>query len=795
MFRQRQVIEMPVARALDGAEQVMVLQDGESRRAPTSAFIGAVSSVVGDVGDVSAAQIREALRLRLLSVCTAARAQNPRALGVSLTPPVLVVSTVATDGLSNLYTFGTAREGVFGVSGGYTEVFNVTFGRFRSTIVSGAPSSHSWRVECMIDAAVCDLRLMTVLTTQRFRIIVDGQYLDMAGVALTSALVRHMVRLDFTGTGGRRPRHVVIEGEGNALFEGVAVGPTESVYKVPGDRVRIYVQGDSFAASAMADRVWDGLGSVAADWFGARDCWVGAIGGTGWLNPGTGQTKFRDRNAPLIAAAPDIVLICGGHNDRTYPTADVTAEVAAWITTTRAALPRAVFVVMGAWPGDFGPSAEMIATENAIAAGVVAAADANTFFIPVSTDALQPWLFGTGNQAAPNGSGNTDVYIGTDTVHPTTAGHAMLGKRVAASMSLALGLPPIQFDGPSNEIYPQGGAMARTVDEYAFRRRFRAPDGGIQVQVDQVPLAVEYWRQGGGIAGAGAYMMAWSDANPTAQAVVVAKGTGFVTLGNGAGPLLEARDTGASKQVDAPVIVRGGATDYTTHPAVMAPNLRALWLGIDNRPLVRLSEDVSGNATQAGWRISASSTIAKLQAEGAAGNIGVFVAGKGTGNITLGNIENGNMLLVQPSLGASVNVPYIQPGTSGQPADIAMSPANGAPLRLGVLGRVSIGGGFARGGKLVRNAASGYGAVTIASTVSRVFIDGASTITSAEFTMPPSADLTDGQEISFTASQTVTTLTINANTAQTLVGAPATMGATSPFTLCFDSTTGKWTRV
>ncbi len=344
-------------------------------------------------------------------------------------------------------------------------------------------------------------------------------------------------------------------------------------------------------------------------------------------------------------------------------------------------------------------------------------------------------------------------------------------------------------------IYPQEGAMARTVDEYAFRRRFRAPDGGIQVQVDQVPLAVEYWRQGGGIAGAGAYMMAWSDANPTAQAVVVAKGTGFVTLGNGAGPLLEARDTGASKMVDAPVIVRGGATDYTTHPGVMAPNLRALWLGIDNRPLVRLSEDVSGDATNAGWRISASSTIAKLQAEGAAANIGVFVAGKGTGNITLGNVANGNMLLVQPSLGASVNVPYIQPGTAGQPADIAMSPANGAPLRLGVGGRINVAGGFARGGKLVRNAASGYGAITIAGTVSRVFIDGASTITSATFTMPPSADLTDGQEISFTASQTVTTLTLNANTSQTLVGAPTTMGATTPFTLCFDSTTGKWTRV
>lgn len=344
--------------------------------------------------------------------------------------------------------------------------------------------------------------------------------------------------------------------------------------------------------------------------------------------------------------------------------------------------------------------------------------------------------------------------------------------------------------------YPQEGAMARTAVEHAFRRRFMGPDATEQFRIEGTPLAVEFWRAGGAIAGAGPFMFAWSDTIANVPAVFGGKGTGSVFLANGAGPMLEAEEGGVGKQVDAPLKVRGGARDWTSQPGIYAPALRKLWMGVGGKRLLEIRTDAAGAGDTVAIAIAADATMAKIIAEGSLTNVPLYLQSKGTGNITLGNSAAGSMLYVQPaSGGAAANIPYIQPGISGQPADIALSPANGAPLRLGVLGRINIAGGFARGGKLVRNAASGYADVTLTALVSRVLIDGAGTIATAAFTMPLSAGLVDGQEISFTASQTVTALTITANTDQTVVGAPTTMDPDTPFALAFDTTTGKWTRV
>lgn len=344
--------------------------------------------------------------------------------------------------------------------------------------------------------------------------------------------------------------------------------------------------------------------------------------------------------------------------------------------------------------------------------------------------------------------------------------------------------------------YPQTGAMARTIVEHAFRRRFMGPDATEQFRIEGTPLSVEYWRAGGAIAGAGPFLFAWSDTQANVPAVFGGKGTGSVILANGAGPMIEAEEGGVGKQVDAPLKVRGGAKDWSSQPGIYAAATRKLWMGIGGKRLLEIRTDSEGAGDTVALAIAADSVTAKIVAEGSNADVPLYLQSKGAGGVALGNSVSGTMLNVLPASGGSAaNVPYIRPGIANQPGDIAMSPDNNVPLRLGVLGRVNVAGGFGRGGKTIRNAASGYADITLAGTTSRVFIDGAGTIAAAAFTMPASAGLFDGQEISFTASQTVTALTLTANTAQTIVGAPTTMTALTPFALAFDTTTGKWTRV
>ncbi|MBX9595677.1 MAG: hypothetical protein K2X46_15035 [Roseomonas sp.] len=379
---------------------------------------------------------------------------------------------------------------------------------------------------------------------------------------------------------------------------------------------------------------------------------------------------------------------------------------------------------------------------------------------------------------------------------------------LAAATALAAGhvLPVVQGSGTRKATmtqvaefmaangYPTTGAMARTAVEHAFRRRFMGPDGTEQVRIEGTPLAVEFWRMGGAIAGAGPFLMAWSETQADVPAVIGGKGKGSVFLANGAGPMLEAMEGGANKQVDAPLQVRGGATDWTTQPGIYAPASRKLWMGVAGKRVMEVRADSAGAGDTVALGFAVDATLAKIVAEGSNTNVALYMQTKGTGNLTVGNGATGNIAFFQPATGgAAVAVLQFQSGPSGQPADITVN-ADAGPLRLGVTGRVNIAGGVALGGKVVRNAASGYANLALTATTGHVFIDGASTIAAAAFTMPASAALMDGQRISFTASQTVTALTLTANTAQTMVGAPTTMDVTTPFTLVFDSTTGKWTR-
>ncbi len=87
--------------------------------------------------------------------------------------------------------------------------------------------------------------------------------------------------------------------------------------------------------------------------------------------------------------------------------------------------------MLGVFPANSGPSSQIIATENAVAAAVTAFDDAWTRFISISTRPGGNLITGTGRSGTTSGSGNSDLYTGTDQVHPTPAGHAFIGRFVA----------------------------------------------------------------------------------------------------------------------------------------------------------------------------------------------------------------------------------------------------------------------------------------------------------------------------------------------------------------------------
>lgn len=365
-----------------------------------------------------------------------ARWDNPQVKAVMASPPTLAMSASATGALSNLYTVTGSTAGVLRNTGGAPTALFSDYLRFRSATVSGAASYSIWRTEFIADALEVEVNVWATALTQGFRVIVDGQYASLSYTNAVAANAANYFKITFAT---RARRHIIVEGVLQTGIRRVAVGPTEGIYRVPGKAYRIFYQGDSFMASSTDDAHHDGMAAVCSKLLGVEDTWAGGIGGTGWLNPGTGQTTFLQRNlSDVVAAAPNAVVIMGGYNDTAYPTADLTAAVSLWINQTRASLPNATFFVLGPFASRTGPSASILAAENAIKAGVDQVNDPFTFFIPNSTDVNGPWMSGTGRVGATTGVGNADIYVNTGGVHLTASGYVFAGERIADAIMRTL---------------------------------------------------------------------------------------------------------------------------------------------------------------------------------------------------------------------------------------------------------------------------------------------------------------------------------------------------------------------
>jgi lysophospholipase L1-like esterase len=267
-----------------------------------------------------------------------------------------------------------------------------------------------------------------------WRVEVNGQFISKSGTSPGGGGGEQQVVLDWSGT--RATRLYRVHQGGGGWVSRIGVDSLSRVWAPSlDDCVRVALVSDSYVDGTGATFADQAVGDVACALLGFRDIWHFSAGGTGYLTTGSYNT-FRDRAAEIIAAAPDIIINAGGTNDTAG--ASLTAEVLLFHQTLRAGLAKTPIVTLGPWPKATGPSAAITSIEANVLSAVTSFADPICAFVPVAADATGSWTFGTGKIGTTNSSGNSDVYISSDGVHPGDVGHEYLGRRMAVGVGNAL---------------------------------------------------------------------------------------------------------------------------------------------------------------------------------------------------------------------------------------------------------------------------------------------------------------------------------------------------------------------
>jgi lysophospholipase L1-like esterase len=323
--------------------------------------------------------------------------------------------------LTNTILWNGSLAGVFNFYGGLPTSDGVGCVKFPSSTVNNVYSPYVARVEVSTDAAKVQFKILDISGVAELNFIVNGRY--VSGSVTTPGIGGFAyVTLDFTNAGGRAIRDIVMESQG-ADFCALSVGPTESMNKPAGTVLRLAVVGDSFTASGGMNPLFVGYVQILGDLLGIRDVWNLGVGGTGILTTG-GQLTCPQRLSDLVAAAPNIILLACGHNDQSNSPTAVQAGMLAWLQAIRAqpVLANVPIIVAPLW-GNSSPSTAQ-ATETAMQAAVTAFNDPLVYFIRDANDPNGPKMTGTGCQASPSGTGNSDVYISAaDCIHPYQANY------------------------------------------------------------------------------------------------------------------------------------------------------------------------------------------------------------------------------------------------------------------------------------------------------------------------------------------------------------------------------------
>lgn len=209
------------------------------------------------------------------------------------------------------------------------------------------------------------------------------------------------------------------------MFGGLTVGAGSVVTAAdPVASPKLVVAGDSITEYLMADYAMGTWAWQVARRLGLAERMVPyGMAGRGWMM----STAFSLDVAGIIAEAPDFLVIALGTNDalNAVDTASLTATVTARLGELRAGLPNAKIVVLGPFAGDSAGT-----YTAAIQAGL-AAADTQKWLRFIDFRSLGVYSESSPWACVGNTSSTTDV-------HPTQAGHDVIGAALSPLIGAAL---------------------------------------------------------------------------------------------------------------------------------------------------------------------------------------------------------------------------------------------------------------------------------------------------------------------------------------------------------------------
>ncbi|WP_330335719.1 SGNH/GDSL hydrolase family protein (plasmid) [Streptomyces sp. NBC_00536] len=366
---------------------------------------------------------------------TTAQTSTPAAGNIKYAP-----DPVALSGTDRRGTFTWAGAGNFAIGVGTPDnTYVLPLSRYPNTYASGQAN---WSVEFGTDAQVIQLRFKHISAATTFRLSIDGRKLTdlmqpsggvVAGIGLT-----HLLTIDFGSAIPRRLRF-----DFTAMpFGGIYLPPTANMWQVPLQGGRFMVLGDSLSDGSAFN-----TGAGCGTWvdrvgrmLGCTDVWREARGSTGYVATGTFAAFGTRAEVDVIPWEPDRLIIWGGYNDASSNQSQIAAAAATLFDRIRTALPRCQVYVIGCWSPTGTAAASHV---NTTATLRTAAANARFPFISPQTGQVYdangtlvathgPWITGSGNAGSLKADGNADLYVGSDGVHATDAGHVYIARRIMA---------------------------------------------------------------------------------------------------------------------------------------------------------------------------------------------------------------------------------------------------------------------------------------------------------------------------------------------------------------------------
>lgn len=438
-------------------DQIRVIRDGATKSVPASE-LGSPAAL-----DILARASQRARTNNYLDLPVYGAAGSPTAgETVTLSTNIDPVSGTAA-AQTRFYNVTDADQSYYQATGGNPTgpIGNPASIQFpvSAPATNGFSGRIAWAMHFVTDAPNISIRLVLIANT-KFQILVDGQRVNDPTVIPNVASSGTYVRLEFAGRSAKGRVITVLCEKISGLMR-VAVPQPYSIWRpTPLDAARGFVLGSSSTAAPSANVDADDTDSFAhlnyasrmMTYLGIYDRNNLGVSGTGHSVDGVNGKRFNDETRmddvrALLARGPlHFAAVQSSINDRDSAIADVSANVLLTYQKLRALLPSVPLFFFGAFPGNTGPSPDLLAVEQAVAAMVASqrASDKLLAFIPVSTATPQPRIFGTGTAAAAGtgtGAGNADVYVKGDGTHPTwgaNGGHEKFARIVTEGIRDAI---------------------------------------------------------------------------------------------------------------------------------------------------------------------------------------------------------------------------------------------------------------------------------------------------------------------------------------------------------------------